>query len=256
VKKPILIALSIALSLSVFSQRRNNNYSMMNSKKNSDVFPDALHIKYTGWHLGIGLTEMKPQTLSVVANLASNAGQKPSTKTGYYIDLGGYKLFEYFSLFRYMDWGLGYKSLRGKELNTSSSFGDHFVSGYLNLNNTVNIGKYTFWGNTIGINTDYALGRNLDYGDSPNAFQAAIHYKLTLGYKVTKSLVIIPAIETPILTLYPFEYGSSSLKYLSSRYRPIILSIRFMFLRQIRDICPPVYAPGMLEEYTPTDMGN
>lgn len=239
-----------------FAQRRNNNYSMMNSKKNSDVFPDALHIKYTGWHFGFGITEMKPQSFAAVSSIVLNNSQKPSSKTGFYIDLGGYKLFEYYSIFRYMDWGLGYKSLRGSELATGSSFGDHFITGYFNLNNTVNIGKYTFWGNTIGVNTDYALMRNLSYGDSPTAFQAAIHYKLTLGYKATKKLVIIPSVETPILNLFPFEYGSSSSKYLSSRYRPLLLTLRFMFLRPITDECPPVYAPGMLENFTPSDMGN
>ena len=55
--------------------------------------------------------------------------------------------------------------------------------------------------------------------------------------------MIIPSIETPILTFYPLEYGSSTLGYLSSRYRPIIISLKFLILRPKIDECPYVPPP-------------
>lgn len=256
-RKIILFTTLSLFSLICFSQRGGGSYSMMNSKKYSDVFPDFYHIKRTGWLFAFGITEMKPQTFSFVKSFFSDTTYTPASRTGLYLEVGRYKLFEYYSVFRYMDYGLCYKGLRGKERQNDLKFGDHFISGYFNLNNTVNIGKYAYWGNTLGINADYAIIRNIDQPTIPKAFQTAIHYKISFGYKATKRLVIIPAVETPILTLYPFYYGASSMKYLNSRYRPLIFSIKFLFLRPIVDVCPPVYTPNKLEDYSnPSDMGQ
>ena len=48
--------------------------------------------------------------------------------------------------------------------------------------------------------------------------------------KAEKGTFIIPSIEVPILNIQPFEDFKSTLPYFGSRYRPIIFSIKFMFL--------------------------
>lgn len=251
----VIIILAVLISCNIQAQRKSNYNSAMTGKKYSDVFPDKLRAKPSGWYFSPGFTLMQPQIFSFVKNIITKTSESPYSRFGLYLEAGRYKLFEYYTLFRYMDYGIAYKSLRGGERKSGEKFGDHFISAHFNLNNTINIGKYSFIGNTVGVNADYAFITNSS-GDTPGSFIGQLHYKFSYGYKASSKLMIIPAIETPILNLYPFYYGSSSLTYLSSRYHPFIFSIRFLFLRPVQDVCPPVYAPGMLEDYTPTDMGN
>lgn len=218
------------------------NYGDMYGKKRADAFPAPLQYKMKGWYFSPGLTLMPPQTFSFVKDIITNESEGPRSKMGAFLAIGRYKIFEYPGIFRYLDYGLAYKSLRGKEVNTGEKFGDHFVSGHFNLNNSIHINKYSFIQNTLGINADYAILR-FNTGDSPSAFITSLHYKFGFGYKVNKKLMIIPSIETPILNILPFEQGRSSMAYLSSRYRPMIISLRFLLLKEKFDECPYVPPP-------------
>ena len=64
----------------------------------------------------------------------------------------------------------------------------------------------------------------------PGTFLAQLHYRFGFGFKVRSGLFIVPSIETPILTVVPFDDGKSTLQYFSSRYRPLLISIRIMLL--------------------------
>ena len=80
--------------------------------------------------------------------------------------------------------------------------------------------------------------------------QILIHYGKSVGvfssphlFKINERFFIIPAIETPILNIYNFEKFKSTWGIFNSRYRPLIFSVRFAWLRPVgRGDCPPVYA--------------
>ena len=129
-----------------------------------------------------------------------------------------------------------------QEISTGNKFADHYIEGHFNLNNRIKVSKSSFIQNTLGIDAEYAVLRN-NSSTAPPAFVSSLHYKFGFGYKVNKKLMIIPSIETPILTFYPLEYGSSSLGYGSSRFRPMIISLRFLILRPKMDECPYVPPP-------------
>ena len=192
--------------------------SSMYTKKRADAFPQPLQYNMTGWYFGVGPTLMQPQTFFFVKDIATGTSQSPASKIGWFVEIGRYKIFEWPGLFKYMDYGLAYKSLRGKERTSGGSFGDHYIEGHFNLNSRIKVSKTSFIQNSIGLDAEYAFLRN-NSGTAPPAFVASLHYKFGFGYKVNKKLMIIPSIETPILTFYPLEYGSSSLGYLNSRYR-------------------------------------
>jgi len=214
----------------------------MYNKKNADAFPEPLQYHMKGWYFGAGPTFMQPQVFFFIKDLVTNSSQIPASKVGVFIEVGRYNIFEWPGLFKYMDYGLAYKSLRGKERTSGGSFGDHYIEGHFNLNNRIKLSRTSFLQNTIGIDSEYAFLRN-NSGSFPSAFVTSMHYKFGFGYKVNKKLMIIPSIETPILTFYPLEYGSSTLGYLSSRYRPIIISLKFLILRPKIDECPYVPPP-------------
>ena len=226
----------------MFSYAQYGKGTMYNKKK-ADAFPEPLQYHMKGWYFGLGPTFMQPQAFFFIKDLFTNTGQSPASKTGLFIEVGRYKIFEWPGLFKYMDYGLAYKSLRGKERTSKDSFGDHYIEGHFNLNNRIKLSRTSFLQNAIGIDAEYAFLRNNSVSVGPPAFITSLHYKFGFGYKVNKKLMITPSIEIPVLTLYPLEYGSSSLGYLSSRYRPIIISLKFLILRPKIDECPYVPPP-------------
>lgn len=194
---------------------------------------------------------------------------RPFGSPGIFAEVGRYHMLERWLYFEYLDYSLAYKSLRGTEtyevttfekpnltdLGTSrvvGRFGDHFVSGNLNLTNVFSISSRYMVANTVGLHADYAVlsnrlpgSVNQLSGGFPPRFLAGFHYKIGFGLKFSSKLMIIPSLETPVLNIVQFESGRSSLGYFNSRYRPLILSIRFMFLReQGLESCPPVFNPA------------
>ena len=69
---------------------------------------------------------------------------------------------------------------------------------------------------------------------------AQLHFKLGYGFKLRSKLIMIPAIETPIFSVVPEDQSFGKLQWFSSEYRPLILSVRFLFLRARNGFdCPP-----------------
>ena len=119
-----------------------------------------------------------------------------------------------------------------------------------NVNNIIQLTDYTFIQNSIGVNFDWKFLQKYETNGSPyainntGAFILSLHYKLGYGIKVTDQLFIIPTLETPILNGIKWENGKSTYGIFSSRYRPLIFSVRFAWLRKPdRGGCPPVYGP-------------
>lgn len=238
-------------------------------EKVGQVFPENdYQYKMSGWYWGPGLT----YTLSVPRKHTKSFTDpmdnsfdvefSPSGKIGAYLEGGRYRILQYSYLFKYLDYGLAYKWLRGNEGYSFSSgsgsgkFSDHFLLAHFNLNNVINITDNSFLQNTIGINADYALikSRSPGFGAGetyPSGFVGQLHYKLGYGFKVNDRLMIIPALETPVLNLYPFEFPKSTLGYHNSRYRPIIFSVRLLYLRPTGVECPPVYTPDFPDGIIP-----
>ena len=70
----------------------------------------------------------------------------------------------------------------------------------------------------------------------------SFHLKLGYGMKFQNRLFIIPTLETPILKLKQWEGGKSTYGILNSRYRPMLLKVRILWLkRSNKSDCPPVY---------------
>lgn len=243
-------------------------------EKTGEVFPENdFQYKFSGWYWGPGVTYALPlpskHTKSFTDSLDNpyTVDFDPGGKMGLYLEGGRYKILQYSYLFKYLDYGLAYKWLRGAEEFSavagagSGKFSDHFLLAHFNLNNVINLSDNSFLQNTIGINADYPLIKTrtpgFGAGETYPGFIAQLHYKLGIGFKVSDKLMIIPALETPLLSLYPFDFPRSALSYLNSRYRPIIFSLRFLYLRPTGVECPPVYTPdfpGGIIPYGQDDM--
>ncbi|MFQ5334472.1 MAG: hypothetical protein ACE5DN_00190 [Flavobacteriales bacterium] len=222
------------------------------SRKNRDVFPSSLQYHMGGWHFAPGFTYMFPSFFYFPFNDGEiyNAGKG---KFGIYLEAGRYRILEYATFFKYLDYGIAYKSLRGLD-GSGGSFGDHFISGFFNLNHAWTLSDVSYLQNSVGINLDYPFIRNALAAPAKPVVQ--LHYKLGFGFKIGKNTLAIPAVETAILNAWPWEKGRSTLGYGSSRYRPLIVSVRFLFFRKIKEKhCIKVPAPDLPDGYKiPTDM--
>lgn len=194
---------------------------------------------------------------------------EPNGKLGIYAEIGWFRSFQNPTFFHFFDVGLSYRQYKGGEDfsgNVSSTFidtlgnetligeqayssgptySDQLISLHASIANHFHFSRYGFVQNAIGINVDYFFGKSRSGGTLmpglesvfPEDIQAQLNYRLGVGWKATPTLLIIPSVEVPILTVHKFEEFKSSLPYFTTRHFPILFSIRVMLLRRIGEDC-------------------
>lgn len=260
------------LSLQLFGQRE-----YMSQYQYQDLFPVHKKFMPSGWFFSPGITYQLIRFQDPEVDRFENNDtlitsiEDPRGKLGLYLDVGRYHITDKSLLLEYIDYGIHVKQFRGAEQYTGMIYNKpiteeqepsdiyegegHFTQWYggafFNANHVWQISDYRFIQNSLGVNVDFRFANNHGY-ENPNPlmdqhalgqpFMAQLHYKLAYGFKVNQQVFVIPALETPILTALPWSNGRSTYGFFSSRFRPLILSVRILFLRERgkRD-CPPVY---------------
>jgi hypothetical protein len=195
-----------------------------------------------GWMFAPGLTYTP-------ARVPKNETREidPNGILAVYAEVGRFQIFyEGGNFFNYFDYSLAYKRLSGAEKynDLKSVFKQNFVLANFNLNNIIQLSDYTFLQNSLGVNLDYKFSEkydnsNLSGNENTNNLLFSLHYKFGYGIKAKNNLFIIPSIEVPILNALEWENGKSTYGIFSSRYRPLIFSVRFAFLRERGKVdCP------------------
>lgn len=263
----LIYSIVAVLVVTLGAQAQNRNGKLGNGIKRTRQKP------LSGWYVGPGISYMYPYLKETneftVADTTYTDMVKPKGKLGAYLEAGYFRYFrKRFLIFDYWDAGLSYKWLRSGEaseqtlkigetetvLNQGSmkhSF--HNLVANLNLSHRYDMKSGDFWINTFGLNFDYTLassskgdiypGSIPQTGTNPYYFQ--LHYKMGYGIEWNDRLWIIPSLETPLLNVLPFQSGKSTVDYFVTRGRPLLLSIRFMFISdRSAKKCPPVYNPG------------
>lgn len=278
----ILVLLAVSFALTGFAQRKQKPVTF--KKHYNEILPASPQYKLSGWHFAPGATYMFTPFISL--NKSYSAGDsltfeskvRATGKPGFYAEIGRYNMLPHGRLFKYLDYGVSYKGLRGKEtsegqlIRTSDeqpvgaatagegSFGYHYTEAFFNLNSTWRISKYNLVQQSIGINAGYAFLSNYSgttvgtaTPQNPGRFSTQLHYKLGFGIKMRGNWMVIPSLETPILNILPFEPPRSSLGFFASRYRPVILSVRILLMRPSNTMdCTPVRTREGVK--MPTDM--
>ncbi len=241
-------------------------------RKYSPLYEFDGRYKLSGWHFAPGLTytltrlKNKSETLYTNNDTSYQALFDPSGRLGFYFELGRYRIFKYGYLFNYMDYSIAFKQIKGKEkfegiwmqesnaltfAQTSGSgvFSFNYLTANFNLYNVKQLKEYTFLQTGIGINIDYSIIHRSNYDGNtlfhnqqmPSRFMSQIHFKLGFGWKASDILYIIPTLETPVLNLYEWYQGKSTLPVFSSRYRPLIFTLRIAWLSKPKPgDCPKV----------------
>ncbi len=245
----ILLLISILICVSTQAQMRKNR---------GDVFPLDRELRKGGLLIAPGLTYTlagsKTDNSFSIEDTTYNYQAAPKGKLGFMLHLGWFHSFENPRLIDYIDFGLSYKYFTGEEqykgsnnsipfsevyYESQNTFKDHNLGVFFNATNTYNYTPNAFISNSLGVNFDYTFIKNRDRSTAYPIYQetfqnpstAQLHYKIGFGFRVAKKLLVVPSIETPILSVYKFDNGKSTLQYFSSRYRPILFTLQFYFLR-------------------------
>jgi hypothetical protein len=224
----------------------------MHRKKNRDVFPTYGNYDRKGWIISPLFTYTLRPFRNATEQLPINDAQYYDVeysavgRIGLGIEGGRFYVLDSSPIINYFDFTLGFKNLRGVERftatvvdsNGASSnvvsgdgvFGQNFITLSLNAHKINQVSDVSFIQNSLGVNADYRISETYTYNDrglpielaSTNPIFAQLHYRFGMGFKISPNVIIVPSIETPILTLYEFDNFKSTLSVFNSRYRPII----------------------------------
>lgn len=213
-----------------------------------------------GLHFAPGISYMLPAIWSediersISPDTLQNGELSQRGKIGLYLEVGHAHFLPDWMWIEYIDYGLGFKMLRGREnfkgqlqdandlsvlaeFDQEASYSESYVNAYLNFGKFIQTRDYQFIYAAIGVNADYRVLSSLSEdaplffnSQKPEDLQVQAHVKLGYGFKLQENLFFIPAIETPILNAVPFEDGKSTLPYYELRDRPILLTLRFQWL--------------------------
>lgn len=264
----LLILLSLATVLELFAQPM--------SRRRPDLIPLNGQAKRIGWFVAPGITYTLPRFKNEEEEVFRNdslrymATYDPSGKVGFYLEAGATWYTRDPVVIDYFDLGVAYKNLRGAESYTGTLlrgdtvapligdgyFAERLLTVAFNANKFFPTGNYQFVQLSLGANADLRLGSEYSHNGNPflnrHAFPPDLivqgHVKLGYGFKVTGRMLVIPALETPVFSVLPTDQGFGKLQWFSSTYRPLILSVRFLFLRARNGYdCPPPIKHNELE---------
>ena len=269
---------SILLLLVLFLAAPSYGQSLYGRKK-KDIIPLEGQAKRIGWFVAPGVTYTLPRSKNSEeevfqrADTSYTATYDPDGRLGFYLEGGLTWYTRNPVIVDYFDAGFAYKNLRGSEsfegtllrgdslasLAGEGSFAERQLTFNINANKFIQTRNYQFVQLSLGANLDHRLSNDLEHtGDPllndqqfPPDLVAQAHFKVGYGFKLTGTLILIPTLETPVFSFTPQDQGFGKLQWFSSRYRPIIFSVRFLFLRARNgfDCPPPIKNKGEIKQY-------
>lgn len=248
-------------------------------QRNNDIFPSFGNYERKGWLVNPALTyTLKPfkeneQRIFTGSDSVYDVLINAKGKPGVGLEIGRFYAIENSRIISYVDFALGIKILRGAEefdatlddpdrtdpytISGSGIFSQNYATASFNATNGILLSREISLHNTLGINGDYRLTELYDYDKNempmdlqiPERFVFQAHYKIGVGIAVGDNLMVIPSVETPVVTFYEYDDLKSTLAIFNSRYRPLIFRITVLILDNKPDRkCPKAKKPRKSSE--------
>lgn len=253
--------------------------AMGQNQHSNNIFPRHGNFEKKGWVINPSLNYMMPpiKTVQKVSYMGNDTIYDlvfdTKGKLGVGIEFGRFKAIETSHIISYIDFAVGLKILRGAESFNATlrddarstpylkrgggMFSHSYLTASLNATNARMVTKTLSMHHSLGVNIDYRFAEVQEYRTNtfplklgePTSLIAQAHYKIGVGYKLSSNLMMIPSLETPIVTFYEYDDLKSSLLILNSRYRPIIFRLTFLLLDNKPDRkCPKINKPRKQNE--------
>lgn len=176
-------------------------------------------------------------------------------KWGYGIEIGWYQTFEKSRFIDYVEGGLGFRRFAGAAehkgdlaINTvpvsafesDNEFAINTVTAVVRVVDVKQLKANRFFTYGLGANFNYTIADDLEREtDYPNSFEEnqngtflQAHFQIGYGFKVSETLLIIPTLETPLVTAYPTDDLNPAFTFFSAKYQPLIIGLKFMIMRK------------------------
>ncbi len=276
----LVVLIFAGLTLCSFGQRDLTPNSRKSAFGGARDFRD---LRYTGLQVQLGPTYTITRTETARTDFDNSATRgnysiDPRGRFGAYAEVGMAHFPKKRSklslkikkvLVSYIDWGVGFKLLGGREFTnidytdvvgnvvSSDQQSGNFYNGYAYGRFSVHknwhfkrLGKNFFLDNSIGANVDYRVLSQTAYsadvsGISPQAFHqplvAQLHYGLGFGFRTRRGTYIIPGVRMPILGINEWDRGNPTLTWFSSKYWPMLAHVKVinLFQKKRKNGCPP-----------------
>ncbi len=224
-----------------------------------DVFPLSRQYKKSGFYISPLATISFGNNKEGVFNQAADTSYEYEVtgrgKWAYGLELGWFQTFDNALLFDFIEGGIGYRLFQGaaehegelKVLNNAianvksdNEFKAHTLVATLRAVKARQLGKKSFFTYALGANFNYLFSKSYDRGESyPNSYETflnesslQIHVQVGVGFKVSDKLLLIPTLETPLVTAYPTDQLNPAFPFFEANYHPLIIGLKFMFLRE------------------------
>jgi hypothetical protein len=272
-----IVTLAIVLIASISFGQRD-----MNPRTNKNQFGkvDLRNLSKTGiqFQLGPAYSFTKGKNQEQDFNTTAGRGNyitDPGGRFGAYAEVG----LVHFTkkprkIINYLDWGVGFKYLGGKEKTTvnytdiagntvsTDEDGDAFYNGY--LYGRVSVHKMVSFKSSKRFFLDFSLGANVDYrlitDDQESNYHnnyasqfpeetvyhgplvAQLHAGMGFGFKLRSGTAIIPGFRVPVFGINEWQNGNPSLQWFSSRYLPVLFHVKIqnLFKKRTKGNCPAV----------------
>lgn len=263
--------LLLLLPLASFAQRG------LMERKRPEIIPTDGKMRRGGFYVAPGITYPLAFDHEVHYGPIDATGDiyfEPAGAVGLYLEAGWFHASRDPWIIDYSDFGLAFKQLKGTERSRgtmtawgdttaiwsdgAAQFNDRYLTAHVNANKFIQTHDHQFVQFSLGVNADHRIGRSTEVSGIPFTYDqdlppdliAQLHFKLGYGFKVSRRLLIIPAFETPVFSVVPGDQGFGQSQWFSSRYRPLIFSVRFLFLRYPRGFdCPPPIRHNEFEKH-------
>lgn len=250
--KWIFVWIFLATSFAVNAQRESRA-----------LFVPGGQFTNTGWFIAPGLAFTLPFPRSEQLTGYSTADDTLFSgdytrdgQNGLCVQVGRHHFLKSRGPIDHVDYGLGYKMLRGTEefagvvkgdtafvsYSSNASFSDSYLSAFGNVSNVLMVSNRWWLQNSLGVNVDFRLFGNRDgsvvpgaLSQFPSTFPVQAHYRLGIGWKPEPGIFILPMIEVPLLNVNRWEGMKATLPYFNSRYRPVLITIRIQWLSKVPD---------------------
>jgi hypothetical protein len=219
--------------------------------------------KNSGWFVapGLAFTLPYPRNEQLIGYDAAddtlfNGDFTRDGQNGLCVQVGRHHFWKNGGPIDHVDYGLGYKMLRGTEefagvvradssfaaYTSYASFSDSYLSAFGNVSNVLMLSNRWWIQNSLGLNVDFRMfgdrggsgvpGANWQY---PPTFPVQAHYRLGFGWKPEPGIFILPMIEVPLLNVNRWEGMKATLPYFNGRYRPVLITLRIQWLSKQPD---------------------
>jgi len=240
----ILLSLVILLSNELSAQRIK------------DVFPLNREFKRGGLFI-------EPQATISFGNKDENDFQSSDSlykyteegrgKFGYGLEVGWFHSYKNPMLIHYIEFAAAYRFLQGEarhegtlnhlggmhSFESKNNFKNQYLTASFRATNATQLGDFTYLSTSLGLNYNYLLSSKYDREIAHPAFEEKfhdehslqLHLKIGVGFRLSRQLVAVPSIETPLLSLLPTDNFNPALPFYHTKYHPVYIGIKFMFLR-------------------------